>query len=140
MNWGKGIAIALALFIGFILYLVINLVSHSVELESADYYQKEMEFGNEIESESNANALEKSPEISLTESHIVVQLDPIHKYDEVLLTLKRPNSSDLDKSFPITGTNTFTLDKTTLEKGVYSLVLIYTINEKKYLQRKEIYI
>ena len=41
MNWGKGIVIGMSLFIVFILVLVIGLMSHRVDLQSEDYYQKE---------------------------------------------------------------------------------------------------
>ena len=140
MNWGKGITIALVLFIGFILYLVINLVSHSVELESSDYYQKEINFGDEISSENNANLLEDAPTISLSESHIVIQLSGKYTFENVKLQLTRPNNSDFDQLIPIHGTKTFTIDKSTLEKGKYKAILTYMINGTAYLQRKEIYI
>ncbi len=140
MNWGKGITIAMVLFIGFILYLVIVLVSHSTELESEDYYQKEINFGDEIVSENNANQLADAPKIELTKSHIVIQLADVYAYENVQLKLIRPNNSLLDQLITIQGTKTYTIDRKQLEKGLYKLELTYEINNKRYLQREEIYI
>ena len=44
MSLGKGIIIAMTGFIGFILYLVFTLMSKNTDLESVDYYKKEIEF------------------------------------------------------------------------------------------------
>ena len=46
MNWGKGILIGVGLFMGFILFLVISLMTHRVDLESEDYYEKDTEKKN----------------------------------------------------------------------------------------------
>ncbi len=72
MNWGKGIAIALTLFIGFIVVLVISIVSHTVDLETEDYYKKDIAYQDEITSMENANALSEKPTIVMTSTHIVV--------------------------------------------------------------------
>lgn len=140
MNWGKGITIALGLFITFIVVLVINLVSHTVDLETEDYYKKEVAYQTEISSMENANALSDGPEILMTNTHIVVQLSSKRNFSNMQLLLNRPNDENLDKTYQIQGTNTFTIDKNELSKGVYKLELSYELNGSKYLQKKELYI
>ena len=140
MNWGKGIAIALAAFISFIVVLVVILISQSVDLETEDYYSKDIAFQTEINSVENANALSDKPVISMTNTHIVIQLSSERKLDNIVLSLNRPNDETLDKNYKISGTNTFTVDKTELVKGVYKLQLSYEIKGTSYLQKEEYYI
>ena len=140
MNWGKGIAIALTLFIGFIVYLVVIMVSHSVDLETEDYYKKDIAYQDEITSLENANALSDRPTIVVTASHIVVQFSPNRTFQNIELTLNRPNDEKLDKRYKIEGTNTFTVDKNELQKGVYKMELSYEKNGSTYLQKVEHYI
>lgn len=140
MNWGKGIAIALVLFMGFIIVLVIKMVSQNIELETDDYYKKDIAYQEEITSMENADALTEKPTISLTETHVVVQFPIELEFSEARLNLKRPNDETDDRSYDIVGTSMFTLNKNELEKGVYKLELSYVHKDKNYLQKIEYYI
>jgi len=140
MNWGKGIAIALTLFIGFIVVLVVNIVSHTVELETEDYYKKDIAYQDEITSMENANALSEKPTIEMTSTHIVVQFSENLNYQNIELKLNRPNDEKLDKLYIIQDTKTFTIDKKELQKGIYKLELSYEKNGANYLQKVEYYI
>lgn len=140
MNWGKGITIALILFMGFIVYLVIVLVSQNVNLESEDYYQKDVAYEKEINALTNANNLDEKPTITLTESHVLVKFSDQIKHENTRLVLKRPNNDELDQYFDIRQTNTFTVDRNTLQLGMYNVELSYTIGEKSYLQKQQIYL
>ena len=76
----------------------------------------------------------------MTDTHIVVHLSTGQKLNNIELNLNRPNNEKLDKSYKIQGTNTFTLDKKELTKGIYKLELSYEINGTSYLQKEEYYI
>lgn len=140
LNWGKGIAIALVLFIGFILVLAINLMMHSADLESADYYQKEIDYETEIVSLNNAKDLADKPVVSLNETHLLVQFPAEGEFTNSEIMLNRPNDKDQDVLFPIKNTKTFTVDKTTLNEGVYNVVLSYTFDGKQCMQKTQLYI
>ena len=140
INWGQGIAIALILFIGFILYLAINLMMHSADLESADYYNKEIEYESEIVSINNANDLKEKPVISITETHVLVQFPADIDFEACELVLNRPNNKDQDLLYKIKDTKTFTIDKSSLNEGVYNYRLTYTVKGKNCIQKEQIYI
>ena len=140
MNWGKGIAIALTLFIGFIVYMVIGFFSHKVDLESDDYYQREIAYEDEITALNNANGLANKPQVSLSETHLVVQFDAAHDFKNAVLILKRPDDQKGDKSYAIENTKTFTVARGDLKAGVYDVQLSYSMDGKEFLQKKEIYI
>jgi hypothetical protein len=139
MNWGRGIAIALILFIGFIVYLAVVLMSHKVDLESEDYYLKEITYEDEITALKNAKANE-AIKVTQSDDHVVVQIPAEKDYTELSLEFIRPNNEKLDKTYEIKDTKTFTVPKTQLENGQYNIKISYTFKGKSCLQKEKIYI
>lgn len=139
-NWGKGIAIAMTLFIGFIVYMVVGFFAHPVDLESDDYYQKEIAFEDEISALKNANELKHPPVVLTNETHFVVQFHPDHEFTDAVVHLKRPNDENEDKAFPIENTTFFTVSKEELQNGVYNIELSYVSSGKNCLQKETVYI
>ena len=138
MNWGKGIVIALTLFIGFISFLVVKIMSQDVDLVSEDYYKQEIDYEARIQKEQNGLNNAAKIELIDQEAYVVVQLPDSSSLTNVVLNLKRPNDKKLDKSFKIEGTKTFMLPKSSLEKGKYELTIDYTINGEECLMKKVI--
>lgn len=140
MNWGKGIIVALALFVGFILFLVITLMRQDVDLVSEDYYKQEIDYEARIQKEQNG--LNSTAKIKIVDqkSFVIIQLPDSIALTNVLVNLKRPNDEKLDKSFKIEGTKTFMLPKASLEKGKYDLTIEYTMNQKDCLLQQKIII
>jgi len=62
-TWGHGIALALACFIGFILYLifVFPIGKQTSDLVSDNYYQDELEYQKVIDAKKNADQLSQKP-------------------------------------------------------------------------------
>lgn len=140
MNWGKGIIVALALFVGFILFLVITLMRQDVDLVSEDYYKQEIDYEARIQKEQNG--LNSAAKIKIVDqkSFVIIQLPDNIALTNVLVNLKRPNDEKLDKSFKIEGTKTFMLPKASLEKGKYDLSIEYTMDKKDCLLQQKIII
>lgn len=139
MNWGKGIAIALALFMGFIIYLGVTLMSKNVDLVADDYYQQEIDYENEINAQKNAQNLKEQPSIVQEDEYVIVKV-PEGPFDDMKLVLERPNNDELDQDYSIEGTRTFLIEKSTLEKGQYLAVLQYTFDGAVCQQETELYI
>ena len=140
MNWGKGIIVALALFVGFILFLVITLMRQDVDLVSEYHYKQEIDYEARIQKEQNG--LNSAAKIKIVDqkSFVIIQLPDSIALTNVLVNLKRPNDEKLDKSFKIEGTKTFMLPKASLEKGKYDLTIEYTMNKKDCLLQQKIII
>ena len=138
MNWGRGIILAMALFMGFILFLVVNIMLHTVDLESEDYYKKEINYEQEITAMKNFNAVNSRIGVSSNTEYVVFQLPEKSKITEVEIHFFRPNNTKLDKLFQVNGTKTYLVPKTTLEKGNYSIQLHFKHNQKPCLQKEEI--
>jgi len=139
MNWGKGITIALVLFIGFIVALGTILMRQNVDLVAEDYYQQEIDYETQISAESNAKKLEKTPQITQDEDYFMVQI-PEGDFKKVTVDLKRPNNSDKDLSFDILGTKSFLLEKSKLDEGQYQIILRYEFEGKPCQEKSMIYI
>ncbi|MBE9491126.1 MAG: FixH family protein, partial [Bacteroidetes bacterium] len=60
INWGTGIVIAFVVFIGFILFLIMLMMSDNKldhELVTEDYYEKGTFYQKEIDAEKNSQLL-----------------------------------------------------------------------------------
>lgn len=139
MNWGKGIVIAMSLFIVFIVVLVIGLMSQRVDLVSEDYYKKEINYEEELTAMKNAEALDSKIELRLQKEFILVQLPEEGDFKTIEVRLIRPDDNKLDKTYPIKGTRTFLIERKDLVKGTYDIEIHYEMEGKHYLQKKTIY-
>lgn len=139
MNWGKGIAIALALFMSFIIYLGVTLMSQDVDLETEDYYLREMAYDEEIKAIKNVNSGEKI-KVKNEDEQIVVVIPSDADYRDVLIEFNRPNNDKMDKEFKMEGTKTMVIAYDMLQKGKYNLTITYLSDGKPCLQKEEIYI
>ena len=140
MNWGKGIIIAMALFIGFITFLVISLVSHTIDLESEDYYTKEINYEQEITAMENGNKLKSKIEMISQKEFVVVQIPEKENLSKIQVIFIRPDNNKLDKSFLISGTKSYLIPKTELSKGTYNVEIRFESNSTTCLQKETIII
>jgi hypothetical protein len=140
MNWGKGIIIGMSAFIVFIVTLISILMSNSVDLVSEDYYQKEISFGDEMTAKGNYNQLQEKMLIETSDELLIVKLPNVDGVNEFTLEMKRPNDEKQDKTFKITDTKTFILNKNQLQKGVYTFTLSFKNKNQQFLAVDEHYV
>jgi hypothetical protein len=137
MNWGKGIVIGMATFMTFIIVLVVGLMMNRVDLESEDYYKREINYQEEITAQENANKLESKIEIISNKEFVIVKV-PEGEFTKIEMHLSRPNDQKMDKLFKIEGTKSFLIDKKELEKGLYTVELSYMVDNKPCLQKESV--
>lgn len=140
MNWGKGIAITLTLFIGFITVLVINMISAKVDLVNEDYYAKEMGFQDKIDAQNNVNNLDIKPKITEDKEDINFFLPPESNISDVQVNFYRPSDEEGDKEFKIDSDNSFSLSKSNFESGNYDVTLNFNIGKETYSLKKSVYL
>ena len=138
MSWGRGIIIAMTGFIGFILYLVFTLMSKNTDLESVDYYKKEIEFQKEITASNNTNALKEKVKVTQDEDFLVIQMPHDQDIDSIHVILLKPNDKNLDEEFNFEGTKNLMIPKKDLSKGKYQLKLHFVIENKKHLYKEDL--
>lgn len=140
MNWGKGIVIGMSLFMAFILVLVISLMSHSVDLESEDYYQREINYQSEITAMNKSNELKEKVVVTSMENHVSVVVPAELNCENIEVELKRPDNKDLDQTFKVNNTKSYLIDKTKLVKGHYNVEIRYQVAGTEYMQKQTIII
>lgn len=139
MNWGKGIAIFLVLFIVFITTLAVILMRTDADLVAEDYYLQEIKYGDEITAQQNAKDEGIVLEKELKEDGLYLRLTTALEIDEIKLKLFRPDNPKKDVLKTVRG-KTFYLPMDQLSQGSYRLTIDWVIDEKAFQLRDEIWV
>lgn len=145
INWGKGIVIAIALFMGFILYFVIKVQSDSQydnEMVTEQYYKKEKLVQGNIESIQNANNLTEKVVIDKTSAGVTVNFPKDLDYSKIKgkVSLYRPSNQKLDFEIPISLSGfDLLIPKKNLVGGLWGITVAWEYEGKSYLNKEEIY-
>jgi hypothetical protein len=140
ITWGKGIAIAMIAFMTFILYMVITLMSKKTDLESEDYYKKEIEFDKEINAITNTNKLKEKVKISQNEDFVVLQFPLIKSIDSIKVLMFRPDNDEDDQTFEIKDSKMLMIPNKKLKLGIYEMKIQFKIENELYMQKESIVI
>lgn len=110
INWGTGLVIGMVLFMGFIIFLVIQMTTNNNldhDLVTDNYYQKEMELQQNINAQQNTARMSK--QITGTKTNGGYILEFPENYDPEKITgnvfLYRPSNKILDFQLPLQLTN-----------------------------------
>lgn len=140
MNWGKGIMIGMGLFMSFILYMVISLMGKRVDLQSEDYYKKEIEYETEIAQIENANRLGYIVELRRENDYLFIELPDSLDLRSSNIEFIRPN--DEKKDIRLEGKNEKTLiyPLSKMDVGQYDVQVQFKDNsDKVYLYKTKFY-
>lgn len=137
MNWGKGLTIGMVIFMSFIITLTTIMMRKSSDLESEDYYSREVNYEQEIQAQRNANLQEKIA-VNHDEEYVVLTIPETLNVPGVKVLFIRPNDKLLDKEFQFEGTKTLLISKKELKEGRYKLEITYQLENKDCLQKEEI--
>ncbi len=106
INWGTGIVIGFVLFIGFIMFMVVAMMTNNKfnhDLVTPDYYQDELMYQDEIDAETNAQSLSENISIRNNKGGITVTFPKELDYSMIKGTVSfyRPSNKKLDFDLPI---------------------------------------
>lgn len=146
INWGKGIVIAFALFMSFILYFVFKVQSDSKynnELVVEEYYKHDAHFGDELAKIQNAEDLKEKPMISNTTEGIAVVFPISFVPTEIKgkVSLYRPSAKHLDFEFPIQLSGSkLLIPKADFAGGNWDMTMSWSYQGKEYITQQKLYI
>lgn len=143
LNWGHKITIAMVLFMGFILYMVVSLSLTKVDLYSEDYYQKELDYEQHISAVKNSEGIENKIIISAHEDAIAVTFDPsIAKNIETgSIYFYKPDNSEADKGFELKlSSNRMIIPSRNFAKGTYTVKITWSKEGKDFYVEKQIFV
>ncbi len=137
-NWGHGVALALGLFIAFILFMVFGFTygQQTSELVSDDYYGDELVYQEVIDAKRNAEHLTEIPKYQELAEGMQISfpssIAPENK--SVKFELFRTDDANLDvkKEITLDTNNEILVPKQVISKGPYTLKIKWSHAKKPY--------
>ena len=137
MSWGKGITIALILFIGFIGSMVYVAFTKNADLVSDDYYENELNYDQTKAEKANYLALNTNIQIDKESEGIIFQFpNNLEPFKVGSIDFYRPDQKMYDRTFnlDLDNGNTQILDYSNFVDGYYDISIRWEdLNEKIYI-------
>lgn len=137
MSWGKGIAIALTVFVLFIATLVTIIIRQKVDLVSEDYYTQEINYQQEIDGINNGNE-ELELSFMKKDDQLIVEVPEKTNSKNITFQFYRANDKTLDKTFELENSKMLLIPLNQLAKGNYSVRAEYEIDGEIIIQKYEV--
>jgi len=144
INWGTGIVIAIVLFMSFILYFVITMVTDSTydyEMVVDDYYKQEIGFQAELDGRNNAAKLTHKIRVEQNPKgiQIVVPDEMATQIENGSVNFYRVNNKnfDFEKSLQLTE-NRMLIPASEVLPGRWDVSVRWEMNGKLYIVQKQI--
>lgn len=141
MNWGKGIAFSLAIFMGLMVFMVYKAVNQRFDLVAKDYYADEIAYQQVMDKEQNVRALVGKIDIRNTAEglKIIFPNDFEGKLIEGTVVLYRPSDERMDKVFDIKLESLeYLIPAEELRSGKWEVKLDWTVEGKAYYFKEQI--
>lgn len=140
MNWGTKLVIGLALFMSFIIGMVVYMfsVQDKDSLVDENYYEQGIHFDQQVEALQRVADEQVAPAIQIAENQIILQLKQAADYE---LRLLRPSSAREDrvrKGKTLGDANLIVVDRRGMGKGLWQLSLSWHSKGKSYLYKKQL--
>lgn len=135
MNWGKGLALAMACFIGMMAFFFVKAAQVPQPLVTEDYYAEELVYQARIDAAGRANALEAPVSMQADRTSITVEFPASVREGGITGTLHllRMNDEALDQQLVVkAGPDGRFTAATTLVTGPYRAQLDWTANGHTY--------
>lgn len=146
IDWGKGIVIAIVLFMSFILYFVFKVQlnrDYDNELVVQDYYKEEKNIDASMAKETNAKQLSEKVVFTTDAQGVHVQFPESFDHTKIsgTVSLYRPSNQKLDFEIPVSLSNSHLLiPKSSLVDGHWGITVDWQYEMIEYLNKHTTYI
>lgn len=142
MNWGKAVVLVLALFMAFIIYMVVQMFGANVDLVEEDYYQQEVNYEQRRTALKNSLEFKEYVEIQINKDALKVvfpeELDMSKA--EGIMHLYNVQAASKDVKLPITSKygneQPFMIDENM--HGAHIVKILFNLDSKDYYFEKRI--
>ncbi|SED62518.1 FixH protein [Tenacibaculum sp. MAR_2010_89] len=144
LNWGTGIVISIIAFMSFIMYFVITMSTkqgYNHDLVTEKYYQKELDFQQNIEATKNAKRLKNNITINKSKEGLIINFPKDFDYKKIKgkMFLYRPSNKQLDFEIPLSLSNTYLLvPENRLLGGRWNITISLQYKGRNYLFKEEL--
>ena len=141
INWGTGIVIGFIVFIAFIGFMVVTMLTdkkYEHDLVTKEYYKAELAYQEEIDAEKNAQSLSEKINIRNNSDGITITFPKNFEPSNIIGTVSfyRPSNKKLDFDLPIViSGNTFLIPGNRLLEGRWDIKVDWTYDEVHYLYK-----
>ena len=129
MNWGKKITIAYLAFVALIVTMVVVSVRQKVDLVSADYYAKELNYQSDLNKLNNAKALSSQLKCLVLDNALQIQF-PAEQSSSIIsgkIFIYKPSDNKSDRTNGIQ-----VLPTSSYSKGMYRVIVDWTVDGKDF--------
>ncbi|WP_340065901.1 FixH family protein [Ascidiimonas aurantiaca] len=144
INWGTSIVIAFVLFIGFIMYFVIPMMTseeYSHDLVTEQYYKKELDFQKEVDAEKKAIADNKTIQVKKVSEGLYVSFPSDLSPGKISgnIFLYRPSDKKMDFKVPLVLSDTnLLIPGKNLADGRWNITIQWEYMGESYMLKKQI--
>lgn len=146
LNWGTSIVISFVLFIGFIMFMVVQMMSKKeleYDLVVESYYQKELTFQDDLNSAQNAADLKDQVKVEVVSEGLQIifpsEFEPTSLKGE--LFLYRPSDKALDFTIQLQlEESKYVLPRSLLKTGKWEVNLKFNHKGEDYFVQQKIMI
>jgi len=146
LNWGWSIIIVFALFVIFILAFVYRASQEKLEFVTDNYYEKELKFQDQINTEKNSLALSEDIKVNLLQQEKMIKI----KYPDAFDTAKisgdiiffKPDNSGFDFNVPVKcdGKHCQQINSSKMQHGRWNVKISWMAEGKPYYYEERILI
>lgn len=143
LNWGKSIVLAMILFIGFIMFMVIQMTTtdeydHDMVVE--EYYKKELTLNDRIAQTENGNRHKNLIEFNASPNGLLLKFsEELANISNLQVEAYRPSDKSLDFNSNLELSSDYeALINKPLAKGIWKFTLTYNLEQENYLVSKTI--
>lgn len=139
-NWGWGITIFIALFIGFIVTLVYKTFTLNADLVRDDYYEQEVLFDDKQKTIVNYQHLDFKVGLDQVSDGIKIEFPKDYKTENGKVQFYRPDDMKLDKYYDLSlnDSGVMMLPYEDFFTGKYEVNISWDKNGKSYLYQSNI--
>ncbi|WP_300436895.1 FixH family protein [Christiangramia sp.] len=145
IHWGTGLAIGMVIFISFIMYFVITMLSstdYDHDLVVEDYYKAELHYQEDIDAQRNLLALSRGVDVYKKDGRLMLNLPEEMELSKMKgsVTLYRPSNKKLDFDIPLQDLveKTIEISSKKLIPGRWNVIVSWVYEGEEYLFKKEI--
>ena len=135
MGWGKKITLVYIGFVALILTLVVVSMRQKVDLVSADYYAKELNYQSDINKMANAKALKTPLKCSLVNNtiEIIFPEEQAEKSIDAKAFVYKPSDNKSDKEIKFTTQDgRYVISTEGFVKGMYKIKVDWKVENIEY--------
>lgn len=138
MNWGKRIVIGMALFMGFILTMVVMMMRQKIDLVEEDYYKRELNYEHQLDAQKNYASAAEKIQLQVKNDRLLVYFPEEFRKAEVTIALQRPNDKSHDVVLHAKPVEKVVIQTAEFPKGIFTCTINGHIEGQPYEMSQQV--